>query len=290
MEKRMRSEHITFRSLGDAIAGVLFAPEEEGHFPALIICHGALEHKEPYFELCRYLAGRGVAALAIDMHGHGESEGEPYRVEMREWVADIRAAIGFLQEHTSIRSRGIGAFGLSSGGTAILEAALVEPRLRALVPLDATVRNTMPFFENAAFQALTLAGRVVRAMAKRDLRVSVAWMLRGMEVAVDADVNRQFLSDPHFVEGVRRFPFPGASQSWSVDTLKRVGRITAPTLVLHGAEDRVEPPETARLLYKALTCEKELEIIPGNGHAGHLDRHKDRVMNLTAAWALRHLA
>lgn len=289
METSIQTESVTFRSLGDAIAGVLYLPAGAGPFPALIICHGALEHKEPYFELCKYLASRGVAALAVDMHGHGESAGERYHVDMREWVADIRAAVSLLQEHTSIRSRGIGAFGLSSGATAILEAALVEPRLHALISLDATVRNTMDFVDNLVFQTLTLTGKIKQALTGHDLQVSVKRMLHGARVAVDEEANRRFLSDQHFLEGLKHFPFPGAAPSWSVDTIRRVSRITAPTLVVHGAEDQVEPPETARMLYEALTCEKALCVIPGNGHIGHLDRRRDKVMKLTADWALQYL-
>src|SRR5438094_78027 len=93
--------------------------------PVLIICHGAGEFKENYFELCELLAGRGVATLAIDMHGHGQSAGERFYVTMRQWVADVQAAIDFLLTHPKIDGKKIGAFGLSSGGTAILEAAVI---------------------------------------------------------------------------------------------------------------------------------------------------------------------
>src|SRR6267142_2107562 len=137
-------EPVRLRSLGDDLVGTLFLTEGKGPTPVLIICHGAGEFKENYFELCELLASRGVATLAIDMHGHGQSAGERYYVKMRQWVADIQAAIDFLLTHPMIDGKRIGAFGLSSGGTAILEAAMVDERLKALVALDATVRNSLP--------------------------------------------------------------------------------------------------------------------------------------------------
>ena len=85
------------------------------------------------------------------------------------------------------------------------------------------------------------------------------------------------------------FPFPGATQAFFVDTLKRVSSISAPTLILWGEEDKLDPPETGRLLYEALACQKQLHIIPGNGHVGHLDRNRDRVFTLTADWVLKTL-
>ena len=78
-------------------------------------------------------------------------------------------------------------------------------------------------------------------------------------------------------------------ESMVVDTIKRTHEITAPTLVLHGAEDKIDPPETAQLLFDTLACAKQIRIIPGNGHVGHMDRNKEEVMSLTAEWAVTHL-
>src|SRR5688572_32133411 len=104
-------ESVCLRSNGDEVAGALFLPEAGQPSPVLIICHGAGEFKENYFELCEVLASRGVATLAIDMHGHGASAGERYYVNMRLWVSDIQAAIDFLLTHPRIDGKRIGAFG-----------------------------------------------------------------------------------------------------------------------------------------------------------------------------------
>ena len=285
----MIDEKVTFNSRGDEIVGVLFLPEMAAQLPALIICHGALEFKENYFELSEYLVKRGIAVLAIDMHGHGESEGERYHVNMDEWVADIRAAIKFLESRAEVDGNRIGAFGLSSGGTAILEAGIKGVRLNVIISLDGTVRNTMSFGETLVFQALNMVGKIKRALTKQDLHLSLAKMVSTIPVASDPQVNSDFISDQRVIDGYSAFPLPGAAHCFFVNTLKRVGSIAVPTLVMHGQEDKVDPPETAELLYDALTCEKQLEIIPGSGHVGHKDKQKDRVMELTAEWALRHL-
>jgi uncharacterized protein len=286
----MKKEEVFIQSLGDRLAAVLFLPETASPAPALIVCHGALEFKEDFFEFCEFLAGKGIAALALDMHGHGQSQGERYHVEMRVWVADVRAAADFLQSRPGVDGRCIGALGLSSGGTAILEAALVDPRLKTLVAMDATVRNTLGFAETVVFQALILAGRIKKSFTKKDLRFPVIKLFAGVHVVSDPEVDREVQSDPRFVDAFSSFPLPGAAQCFFVDTLKRAGRITAPTLVLWGEEDRLDSPKTARLLYAALTCKKQLRIVPGNGHLGHLDRNKAQVFALTAAWALENLA
>ena len=281
---------VSFTSLGEKLAGVLFLPPGDGPFPAMIVCHGAGEFKENYFELCGRLAERGVAALAVDMHGHGESEGERFYVDMEQWVADVRAALEYLSNHPKVGPGRIGAFGLSSGGTAILEAALIEPRLKALVALDATVRNSMPWGFAIMLKALILLGKIKRRLTKRDLRLSVIKMVEGIRMASDPDIDHRIRVNPRFLESLKSFPLPGAAHSFFVNTIERVSRITIPTLVLWGEEDQLDSPETAQLLYDALMCKKQLHIIPGNGHVGHLDKNRDQVFALTADWALENLA
>jgi alpha-beta hydrolase superfamily lysophospholipase len=274
--------------LGDNLAATLFLPEGNLPAPVLIICHGAGEFKENYFELCETLSARGVATLAVDMHGHGGSAGTRYHVDMRQWVADIQAAIDFLLTQPRVDGGRIAAFGLSSGGTAILEAALVEPRLKSLVALDATVRNSMPLPLTLIIKSFVLLGKLTKWITRRDLRVPLA-KLGGFKVASDPELNRRLQSDPKAVAAFMSFPFPGGEEAFFVDTLRRVSGIKAPTLVLWGEDDKLDPPETARLLYEALSCKKQLNIIPGNGHVGHLDRNKAEVFALTGDWILRTL-
>ncbi len=288
--QNMKIEPVALHSLGEKICGVLYLPEVEGPVPALLVCHGAGEFKENYLELCEFLRNRGVAALAIDMHGHGASEGDRFYVDMREWVADVRAAVEFLVNHPRINREKIGAFGLSSGGTAILEAALVEPRLKTLVTLDATVRNAIPWVCAVFLQLLVLIGRVKKKLTNHDLRLPLIKLFGGLHLVSDPEIHRQLSSNPRALEAFNAFPLPGAAQSFFVDTLKRVGEITVPTLVLWGEDDQLDTPETARLLFDALFCKKQLYIIPGNGHAGHLDRNREQVFALTAEWVLENLA
>lgn len=282
-------ETVHFSSLGDAIAGMLFLPDVDIPSSALILCHGAMDFKENYFELCEFLAKKGIAALAIDMHGNGESQGKRFHVDISSWVADISSAIDFLQGHRRIDSEKIGVFGLSSGGTAVLECAVKDPRIRAVITLDATVRPTVNLQEKVGLHILVLLGKAKLFLTGKELRLSMVNAFRKIEVASDPAINRNWGQNPRVLEMWSSWPMPGAIESVIVDTIDRVHRVSAPTLVLHGQDDKIDPPETARVLFETLTCIKQLNIIPGNGHLGHLDRNKTAVLNLTAEWALRHL-
>lgn len=282
-------EGITLQSSGDTLAAELFLPVGEGRSPAIVVCHGAGEFKENYYELCDYLARRGVGSVALDMRGHGKSSGPRYHVNIADWVQDIDAALDFLSKHGRVAPQQLGGFGLSSGGTAILEAAVVDPRLKALCVLDATVRNSIPTALSAFLKTLVFFGKIKRAFTKEDLRINLLKLSGGMHLAADPEINRGLVENFEGMAPFRSYPFPGAAEAFFVDTIERVDRIEAPTRVIWGAEDKVDPVETGKLLHDALKCKKSLEIIEGNGHMGHLDVHRNKVFALTADWLCENL-
>lgn len=86
---------------------------------------------------------------------------------------------------------------------------------------------------------------------------------------------------------IERAPFVfsrGTIQS-AFQTAERLGRfrvdevspeqaarhITAPVLVIHGADDHETPPEHSRRVFAALNSRKRLIIVPGAGHSHSLD-------------------
>jgi uncharacterized protein len=283
-------ESVSFQSLAAEIQGLFVHAFGEGKRPVLIVCHGAGEFKENYFEMASSLARRGISCLLLDMHGHGASGGALYHVSMREWVADLIAALDYLGGRADVDPRRIGAFGLSSGGTAILEAAVIDPRLRALVTLDATVMNTLPLSATIAIAFFSMLGYLKRLLTGDDLRISIVKLLDEVSLASDPAINAKLRVDPGKLNAFKNFPLPGAAQAFFVNTIRRVPKITTPTLVIWGEDDQLDPVTTAHALHAALACEKQLEIIAGNGHVGHLDRNRARVFDLTAEWLLKHLA
>ncbi|MDZ4289198.1 MAG: alpha/beta fold hydrolase, partial [Prosthecobacter sp.] len=258
--------------------------------PVLIVSHGAGDQKDDYLEMAQYLAERGISSLLVDMHGHGASGGQRYHVTMREWVADIIAAVDYLETRGDVDPGRIGALGISSGGTAVLEAALIDPRLKVLIPLDATVMNTLPLGTSLTMRVLSAVGYVKRFFTGEDLRISVLSMLDDVSLASDPEINARLKVDPRKVKSLSSLPLPGAAEAFFVNTIQRVPQIKVPTLVVWGEDDELDPITTAHALHKALTCTKGIEIIPGNGHAGHVDRNRRLLFEVVAKWLLKHLA
>ena len=162
----------------------------------------------------------------------------------------------------------------------------MEPRLKALVVLDGTVRNSFPLRFTLAFKALEMRGWLYKMFTGQEWRFPMNTWFGATEVAADPEINARLLSDARIQEAGNAFPMPGGATSFFVDTIRRVPKITIPVRILWGAEDRVDPPETGWKLFEALTCKKDLHVISGNGHMGHLDQNRGFVFELTADWIL----
>lgn len=120
---------------GVSLAG-WYAPPENG--AVVILLHGAGGSREalrPYAEL---LVRDGYGVLALDLHGHGESDGSANRLGW-EGTRDVGAAIAFLKTKPEVRK--IGGLGLSMGGEVLLGAASTYPEIAAIVAEGATRRS-----------------------------------------------------------------------------------------------------------------------------------------------------
>jgi dienelactone hydrolase len=106
---------------------------------AIILLHGAGGSREAVRSYAGMLAGEGYGVLAVDLRGHGGSDGKTNRLGW-QGTRDIGAAVDFLQGRQEVRA--IGGLGISMGGEALLGAADRYPQIRAIAADGATRRST----------------------------------------------------------------------------------------------------------------------------------------------------
>jgi pimeloyl-ACP methyl ester carboxylesterase len=103
----------------------------------ILFCHEFTGDRwlwEPYLSP---LLAEGFDVLAFDFCNHGASDAvagyEPLQWVTEHEVADVRAALDYLKNRPDADPWGVGGFGVSKGGGALIAAAAREPYLRALV-------------------------------------------------------------------------------------------------------------------------------------------------------------
>jgi dienelactone hydrolase len=110
-----REEPLRFASGKVNLAGALVLPEGPGAHPTVVLFHDSGPQARDLFT-ARWLASQGVAALAYDKRGVGESTGDFRVIPFMELCDDGLAAIGYLKSRNEIDAKRIGAWGLSQGG------------------------------------------------------------------------------------------------------------------------------------------------------------------------------
>ena len=226
------------------------------------------------FEPILDLYGSRFACVTYDNRGSGRSRSRAAPTSMPQLAAD---AAGLL-DRLGIESAHV--YGLSMGGMIAQELALRFPeRVRGLV-----LGGTSPGGPMAARPSLAELQALGWAMAGGGAGRGRPWLAG----ALFSDAFRR--EHPDRVRALLR-PFwlhrpPGwgiTAHWWATvyhDTVSRLGRIQAPTLVMHGERDAMAPVANARLLAERIP-DAELVLVPGAGHAYLLEQPEASFAALT---------
>jgi dienelactone hydrolase len=131
-------QNVTFKTKdGVSIAGTLYLPGRPA--PAVILLHMQTRSREDWQMLGQRLADAGIAALTIDLRGHGASDHGPPPAtgsELGAMQLDIRAARAFLVARSDVLGGRVGLGGASIGANLAVLAAAADPSVRTLALLS----------------------------------------------------------------------------------------------------------------------------------------------------------
>jgi uncharacterized protein len=136
-------QSVTFGPGSPPALAAWYVPSRAG--ATVILVHGTGAERASLLAETRLLAAAGFGVLTLDLPGQGLSAGVTRWGDPEERA--VSAAVDWLSTRPEVDPQRIGAFGLSFGGYVLLQAALTEPRLKALVlastpeDLDAETRR-----------------------------------------------------------------------------------------------------------------------------------------------------
>jgi 3-oxoadipate enol-lactonase len=247
LKTEIRGRNIAYALLGQESA------------PAVVLGHALGSNSDIWGYQLPLLTAR-FRVLVYDLPGHGESD-PPISEDSFDDLADDLAA---LLDHTGISQ--VTLVGLSIGGMIAQHfASLFPDRLQALVLCS------------TGFQT-DEAGKKI--FGDRIAQVTE----RGIEPQVDGSMSRwftpQFLSSaPATIEWVKQMyrktspiGFINACRAiQDLDTLDRLPRITAPTLLIPGELDPAFPVSFSRTMQSRIK-NAELSVLAGAAHIGNVER------------------
>jgi pimeloyl-ACP methyl ester carboxylesterase len=185
----------------------------------VIYLHGSADNRTSGLFVAERFTRRGYDVVAYDSRAHGESEGEACTYGYHE-KQDLRRVIDAVERGP------VAVLGVSLGGAVALQAAAIDPRIRAVVAVST--------FSDLRTVATERAPRI----ASKD-EIEAAFRLAE--------------STAHF-------------QVDDVSPVASARDIAVPVLLVHGEDDHETPSAHSQRVFAALPGAKRLLLVPGAGH------------------------
>ena len=203
----------------------------------IVLVHGIDANRAALIPEATVLAEAGYHLLMIDLRAHGQSEGDIATYGYLE-ALDVQAAVDYFDTLPNVEQ--VGALGTSFGGAAVVRAATLDERIKAVV-IESSYSSLSVATEDA-FEDLSIFPKWPFA----PLLVKLAEQRVGLEIT-------------------------------QVDSARDLATLhPRAVLIIHGTDDPLFPLYHAQKMYEAAQEPKELWIIEGLGHASPVvDREEE---------------
>ena len=144
--------HFENPAVGINLAGMLFVPEGEPPFPAVVIIQGSrTSHRTNpwYLNYAGYLQGNGILVLLPDKRGSESSGGDWRTSSLEDLAMDTQSAISYLRTERPQLVRSIGILGVSQGGVI---ASIVASENSDLAFVINVVGHAVPMYDQLLYE------------------------------------------------------------------------------------------------------------------------------------------
>ena len=254
----------------------------EGELRAVVVlAHGYGEHARRYDHVAQRFGAAGLATYALDHRGHGRAGGKRVRVRhMSEFVSDFRELVTIAREENPDQT--VIVLGHSMGGGIVFAYGVQHGGDYDLMILSGPAIAA----HDGVSKAKAIIGKAIGSLFP-DLPIE----------AIDADAVSR---DPLVVAAYKADPlvYRGKVPAGIGKALLVVGEqmpmlapgITAPLLVVHGAEDRLVSAEGSRRLVEHVgSHDVELKVYPELFHEVFNEPERDRVLDDVTEWIAARL-
>jgi len=226
------------------LAGVLFIPDGEGPFPAVVIIHGSQASKRDrnwYMTLTSYMQKNGVVVLLPDKRGCEKSEGDWYTSSFEDLATDTLAAIDFMESQEIVEVSRLGIIGMSQGGV--------------IASIVASQSSDLDFAVNMVGQSVTQHEQLLH---EGNFAMRETGFLPGISNLFS--YGYAFIFEK--ITGKEWYDVIG-----NFDPLPYWRKVNIPVLVLHGSEDHNIPSAESKARFETLGKDNiRVVMYEGSGH------------------------
>ncbi len=245
----------------------------------LFLCHGLGEHAGRYDEVVAAVADAGWASYALDLRGHGRSEGRRGHImAWADYVADVEALFEKARADGHEQRPWV-LLGHSMGGLVSLHTAAQHSSRLAGLALCSPL--------------LGVSARIPRwkSMLGRFLSQRLPAMALASELAPEG-----ISSDPDEVERYRNDPLVHnrVSARWFTEMTDALAaapslgaELSLPLLLMHGSADPLTDPEATRRFAETYGGNLDLHLLDGYLHEIFHEVRRDVPLQLLTGWLAR---
>ena len=227
------------------LGGMLFVPEGEGPFPAVVVIQGAgnsVRDNYWYLTMTQYLQENGILVLLPDKRGSVKSEGDWRTSSFEDLATDTLAAISYLKGQNQVAISQIGIIGMSQGGQLSPLVAVQSPDVAFLVDV---VGTSLPLYDELHYEETNNLREIGFLPGVSDL------------IAYPSTYVLRKFRQKDFWDAVGNF-----------DALPYWQKLSIPALVMYGGADSNVPAEASKARLDELNKDNiTVNIYEGSGHA-----------------------
>jgi len=247
----------------------------------VVLAHGFAEHARRYDHVAQRLGEAGLVTYALDHRGHGRSGGKRVMVrDVSEFTADFDTLVGIAKrEHPGLKCI---VLGHSMGGGIVFAYGVERPDNYDLMVLSGPAVAAQDMVHPLVVLAAKGLGVLMPGLPVQELDFKA--------ISRDPEVVAAYENDPLVYHG--RVPAGlGRALLQVGETMpQRAPALTAPLLVVHGAEDHLVPAEGSRRLVECVgSTDVELKVYPELYHEVFNEPEQDQVLDDVVAWINKRL-
>ena len=278
-------QHATHGLIGQRSVKLVYAawlPDAAPRAVAVVV-HGIFEHMGRYAHVVEALSAGGYAVYAVDHRGHGQSAGVRGHVERFDFlVEDLHLLVR--KAHEDHPGLPVFMIGHSMGGLIAIRYALAYGHeIEGLVVSGPALQ--------IGDDVSPLLKRVSGVLSAVVPRLPILPLSTGPESVLsrDPEVEARIAADPLHYRGKIRARLGYEMMRASVDARARMGNLTLPLLIMHGAEDKLTNPQGSIALHEqARSADKTLKLWPGLRHEIFNEPEQAEVIGYLREWLDRH--
>ncbi len=230
--------------------------------------HGFAEHRARYKHFGEWMAAKGIAVAAIDLRGHGESQGKRgHTKSFARFLDDARVLVNWARKNFPDVPVILGSH--SNGG-------LIAARFLQEEGKDYDFRAAVfsgPFLEVGSPVSPILVG-IVKFLSAILPGLSFPTNIPPEHISHDAEQVRKYADDPMvFTTGTARW-FSETLKNQKI-ALERAGEVRLPLLVMQGMDDKIVNPAASRRFYEGASSEDK-QWVPYEGMFHEIINEVDR--------------